>query len=345
MNRANDAGGKSSQLEQINYREQPQKILVIRRDNIGDLVCTTPLLVALRQRFPAAWIGVLANSYNAPVLAAHPAIDAVFAYTKGKHLASRRERLAALWQRLRLVLALRRMRIDDVILPGGAQASAQRFARWVAPRRVVVAQATEGHEVERSFACLATYGVTGAPPACTVAADAALAQTIAAGLPPALAGRRLIGLQLSARKPQQRWPVERFAALARALHAAHGVGFLVFWSPGAANDPLHPGDDEKAAALIARTRDLPLAAVATHALGELIAGLSLCDEVISSDGGAMHIAAALGKPIVCLFGNSDAARWHPWAVPHVLLQPESRDVADVSVEDVLIAWRRLKAAG
>jgi ADP-heptose:LPS heptosyltransferase len=59
----------------------------------------------------------------------------------------------------------------------------------------------------------------------------------------------------------------------------------------------------------------------------------------------MHIAAALGKPIVCLFGNSDAARWHPWAVPHVLLQPESRDVADVSVEDVLIAWRRLKAAG
>jgi heptosyltransferase-3 len=35
------------------------KILIIRRDNIGDLVCTTPLIAALRQRFPAAWLGAL----------------------------------------------------------------------------------------------------------------------------------------------------------------------------------------------------------------------------------------------------------------------------------------------
>lgn len=323
----------------------PQKILVIRRDNIGDLVCTTPLLAALRQRFPEAWIGVLANSYNAPVLAGNTDLDAVFAYTKSKHLASGPGRLVALWQRLKLVLKLRRMRIGDVILPGGAQASARRFARWIAPRRVIVAQATAGHEVERSFACLADYGITGGPPACKVVANGAQAQTIAAGLPSALAGRRLVALQLSARKPRQRWPVERFAALARALHAAHDVGFLVFWSPGAADDPLHPGDDEKAAALVAQTRDLPLAAVATHALDELIAGLSLCDSVICSDGGAMHIAAALGKPVVCFFGNSDAARWRPWQVAHVLLQPASRNVSDISVEEALAAWQRLQAAG
>lgn len=325
--------------------EPPQKILVIRRDNIGDLVCTTPLFTALRQRFPDAWIGVLANSYNAPVLAGNPDLDAVFTYTKGKHLAAGESPLAALWRRFRLVRALRRMRIDDVILPGGAQASARRFARWVAPRRVIVAQMAQGHEVERSFACLAGYGIAGVPPACTVVTDGLLAKTIAAGLPPALAGRRLVALQLSARKPKQRWPVERFAALAHQLHAHSGCGFLVFWSPGAADDPLHPGDDAKAAALVAQTHDLPLAAVATHELGELVAGLSLCDSVICSDGGAMHIAAGLGKPIVCLFGNSDAVRWRPWQVPHVLLQPASRDVADISVEDALAAWRQLQAAG
>lgn len=320
-----------------------KKILVIRRDNIGDLVCTTPLLSVLRQRFPHAWIGVLANSYNAPVLAGNPDPDAVFAYTKGKHLASGRGRLAALWQRLRLVLELRRMRIDDVILPGGEQASARRFARWITPQRIVSAQAVAGHEVERSLACLAEYGIADVPPACKVVADVALAQNMAAGLPPALAGRRLVALQLSARKPRQRWPVERFAALARMLHAAHDVGFLVFWSPGASDDPLHPGDDAKAAELLAQTRDLPLAATATHALGELIAGLSLCDSVICSDGGAMHIAAALGKPVVCFFGNSDAVRWRPWGVPCQLLQPHSRDVADISVDEALAAWRQLPA--
>ena len=64
------------------------KILVIRRDNIGDLVCTTPLIVALRQRFPQAWLGAWVNSYNAPVLDGNPDLDQVFVYTKGKHRAT-----------------------------------------------------------------------------------------------------------------------------------------------------------------------------------------------------------------------------------------------------------------
>lgn len=320
----------------------PQKILVIRRDNIGDLVCTTPLLAALRAHFPAAWIGVLANSYNAPVLTGNPDVDAVFAYTKGKHLASFGERLAALWQRLKLILELRRMRIDVALLPGGAQASARRFAHLVAPRRILTSPAgATGHEVERSFACLTAYGIEGPPPAGKVVADTARREVLAARLPKALAGRRLVALQISARKPQQRWPLERFAELAHRLHEHSGCGLLVFWSPGAENDALHPGDDAKAAALVAQTRGLPLAAVATRELADLIAGLSLADGVISSDGGAMHLAAALGKPVVCLFGNSDAARWHPWAVPCELLQPASRDVVDITVDEVMAAWLRL----
>ena len=59
--------------------------LVIRRDNIGDLVCTLPLIVALRKRHPKARIEALVNSYNRDVLQGHPALDAVHAYTKGKH--------------------------------------------------------------------------------------------------------------------------------------------------------------------------------------------------------------------------------------------------------------------
>ncbi|HRE18743.1 MAG TPA: hypothetical protein PLW86_17010, partial [Rhodocyclaceae bacterium] len=76
-------------------------ILVIRTDNIGDLVCTTPLLSALRQRHPQAWIGVLANSYSAPVLAGNPDVDAVLVYRKAKHLAPGESVLAAHWSRLR----------------------------------------------------------------------------------------------------------------------------------------------------------------------------------------------------------------------------------------------------
>lgn len=53
------------------------RILVIRRDNIGDLVCTIPMISALRQRFPEAYPAALVNSYNAPVLANNPELNAV----------------------------------------------------------------------------------------------------------------------------------------------------------------------------------------------------------------------------------------------------------------------------
>jgi ADP-heptose:LPS heptosyltransferase len=320
-----------------------RRILVIRTDNIGDLVCTTPLLAALRARHPEAWIGVLANAYSATVLEGNPDVNAVFAYRKAKHRDAGDSALKVHLERLRLILHLRRLKIDDAVLaaPGGGN-SARRFARWIGARNIVGDDiaVTGTHEVERVFSRLAAFGIAGEPPTCRIVAPAGTRQ-LAPTLPAAFAGRPLVGLHISARKPSQRWPAERFAALAQTLHARCGAAFLLFWSPGDEDNAVHPGDDRKAAAVVAATADLPLVPMPTHTLTELAAGLSLCDSVICSDGGAMHIAAGLGKPIVCLFGQSDAARWHPWGVPYRLLQPDSRDVADVSVGDVELAHREL----
>jgi len=151
----------------------------------------------------------------------------------------------------------------------------------------------------------------------------------------------VVALHISARKEKQRWPVARFAELAHRLHAAHGARFLVFWSPGDENNPFHPGDDGKAARLLDTLKDLPAAPVHTGHLSELIAGLSLCDVAVLSDGGAMHVAAGLGKPLVCFFGNSPAERWHPWGVPYELLQKPSRDVSEISVDEAADAFARL----
>ena len=337
----------------------PKSILVIRRDNIGDLVLTTPLLTALRRRYPDAYLALLVNSYNAPAVAGNPDVDDIFAYTKGKHADG--SRLRAYWDRLRLIWRLRRQRFDYIILPnGGFAARALSFAHRLAPRHIVGfvgdAGQTAGidcpivhadgarlHETEDIFRLLAPLDVSGPIPGLTVVPDAALAQAIAADLAPAFRAAQgpVFALHLSARKEKQRWPVERFAELARRLHAAHGARFLVFWSPGDENNPFHPGDDGKAARLLADLADLPVAPVRTDALAELIAGLSLADLAILSDGGAMHLAAGLGKPIVCFFGNSPAARWHPWGVPYELLQKASEDVGEISVEETLTAVERL----
>ena len=55
----------------------------------------------------------------------------------------------------------------------------------------------------------------------------------------------------------------------------------------------------------------------------------------------MHVAAGLGKPLVCFFGNSSAERWHPWGGPYELLQNQSRDVAEISVDATADPFSRL----
>lgn len=325
-------------------------ILIVRRDNIGDLVCTTPLIAALRRRFPDAWIGALVNSYNAPVLQGNPDVDEVFAYRKMKHREHNDTLLTALADRYRLIAALRRKRLDHVVLAGNA-ARAKWLARALGAKSVVGLAAAAGmgarevparHEVEITFGLAQAFGIDGMPPMPTVVPDAMrvsrLREAIAERLPDA---STLIGVHISARKPSQRWPIERFAEIIRAITRHAGAAVLLFWSPGPENDPRHPGDDEKARTLAIELRALPVLPVATADLGELIAGLSLCSRVICSDGGAMHLAAALRRPIVCLFGRSDKSRWHPWGVPQQLLQPDSLDVRDITTTQVLEAYDRL----
>lgn len=337
--------------------------LIIRRDNIGDLICTTPLIHALRQHYPKASICALVNSYNAPVLTNNPDVDAVFAYTKAKHRPPGTSAARVYWERLRLFARLRKMRFDYAILAAPRfQPRLLRLARLAGARRIVGFTEPDAHgsahidtsvpygplpsplhEVEDVFRLLQPLGIGGSPPSARIYPDpcevAHARDTLQQAMP--LTPTLIVGVHISARKPSQRWPAQYFAALMKQLHEKNGVAFMLFWSPGDTSNPLHPGDDAKAREIIAATSGLPVLPYPTHSLGQLIAGLSLCDKVICSDGGAMHIAAGLNKPILCFFGKSDSARWHPWGVPYQLLQPVSLEVTDISVTDALKGFERL----
>ena len=355
------------------------KILIIRRDNIGDLVCTTPLIHALRRHFPGGWLGALVNSYNAPVLDGNPDLDEIFVYTKAKHRAAGQSLPGILWRRLQMMRRLRTMQLDDVIIATTSpQPRIVKLAQWLKPKRIIGFGDVEGldvalplddagtHEVEDVFRVAALYGISGPPPPCRVFAPGAATPAPALCVPP---GTLTIGIHISARKPSQRWPAERFAATIASLAAQGPLRFMLLWSPGAEDNPLHPGDDAKAQDLLQsvgagslRVPGIPLArreaesrvcrdrgqvaviARPTQTLPELIAALSECDALICADGGAMHLAAGLGLPIVCLFGNSGAARWRPWGVPYRLLQKPSLDVADIGVDEVISAFADIRAA-
>jgi len=331
------------------------QFLIIRRDNIGDLVCTTPLLTALRARYPNAWIGVLANAYNAPALQHNPDIDEIFAYQKRKHLPATDSVTQPKWvtrlpfvllaqatlARIAIMWRLRQRHIDTVILAAGSNDQhGRRFARWIAPQHIVSADAIAPgqHEVERVHSAARALAVQGAIPALTTVATAQATDAARAAFNHLTTSSNtaspVIGIHISARRLKQRWPAQQWIDLIHTLHLAHRARLLLLWSPGATDHPQHPGDDALAAHILSHSKTVSIVGLPTTDLGALIGALDVCDLLVCSDGGAMHLAAGLHVPLVCLFGDSPVARWRPWASPHQVLAAPSGVVSELEVATV-----------
>jgi len=329
-----------------------KKILVIRRDNIGDLVLTTPLLHSLRKQFPTARIDLLTNSYCAPVLDGNTDVDQVMIYEKGHHRGNR-SLFRVYFERLQLIWKLRKSKYDCIVLgKPSVEPRPLQLARMIGAPRIIGITApgspfekyltnplywepSQGqHVAERCMQLLSALGTPESAGPLRIFPDSKLSQN-AKNLFNARFGdnRLIVAVQISSRKIKQRWPIDRFMDLIKLLNARHDCAFVLFWSPGSKDNPMHPGDDENAQEIIEHfPQDFPITPYPTKSLTELIAGLAATQMMITSDGGALHLGAAAGLPILCFFGNSEAHRWHPWAVPYRLIQEESQDVRTISVE-------------
>ena len=330
------------------------KILIIRRDNIGDLVCTTPAIAALRKHYPDAEIAALVNSYNAEVLKGNSNLDRIFVYQKLKHAGGLASRIKAIGERLKLIVTLRRWKPDVTIL---AKASYERhglnFARLIGAKNIMgyvpddLIQAkglpdiqlltpdfTSLHEVEAVNGLLKPLGIEDALGPLQVFPDTNAVAQLLRKLP---AATKRIALHISAREPERRWGTENFIGLAHyILLAQPDTQILLFWSPGKADDPHHPGDDEAAAQLIQAVHSERLVPMPTQNLTELIAALSLCDLFIGADGGAMHLAVAAGCRIVGLFENrpDKIKHWYPWLTKSCLLHGSASETASIKLDSV-----------
>ena len=144
--------------------------------------------------------------------------------------------------------------------------------------------------------------------------------------------------------PNKRWPPARFGAVAAALKREFALPSVVLWGPGEEGDARQVVDSSAGAAELSPPTRIP------DVIG-LARGARL---MISGDTGPLHIAAAMGTPIVALFGPTDPQRNGPWAKEDVsisrlhdcecLYQRECtrarRCIDDIPVEDVVAAVRR-----
>ncbi|HTI17796.1 MAG TPA: lipopolysaccharide heptosyltransferase family protein, partial [Trinickia sp.] len=109
-----------------------KRILVVRIDFLGDMVCTTPLLRRLKERWPGAEIHVLANKYNRAVLEGNPDVSVVHTYVYSKQFERnpRPGKINAIRDRLSLILRLRKQKFDLLVIPnGGMHKNSIQFAR------------------------------------------------------------------------------------------------------------------------------------------------------------------------------------------------------------------------
>ena len=114
----------------------------------------------------------------------------------------------------------------------------------------------------------------------------------------------MIALQPGARWPNKRWPAENFAELVR-LTAKN--------FPAARFAILGDAEDKPLGEIISRAApERCLNLCGETSLPEMIEWLRLCDLMVTNDTGPMHVAAALGKPLVALFGPTEPRRTGPY---------------------------------
>jgi ADP-heptose:LPS heptosyltransferase len=331
------------------------RILVIRIDFFGDLLCTTPLLTALKQAHPDCFLAVLASKYNRGALAGNSDVDEIFEYVYSKQTERNRQPgiLNAIIQRIRLILKLRRRKFDYVIIPnGGMHKNSVQFSRWLGAAHVLFNNAdTEfddrraehrasriiEHEVLSGFRVARELVGESTPGPLRFMPPDELVRKAQAKLPGLKSP--CVALHFSARVPERSWPYSRWCELAATLAKTHAV--VILGSPGMWEDPLFI-DAMSASGLNGMAHQCPTADFAG-----LAAALSICDRVICCDGGPVHISAALKKPVVVLFENRPEKykRWHPWAVPYQIALPrKGTAVESIEVADVVAAYERLVAS-
>ncbi|MEI6416118.1 MAG: glycosyltransferase family 9 protein [Verrucomicrobiota bacterium] len=320
------------------------KFLLIRNDNIGDLACTTPLLEVLRMAFPEATIDFLGNEYNIDLVRHDPRISRLWSYGKAKHVHGLWKKIKAWIHKVIVLLQLRQQHYDSVIIAVPVfNKRTTGLACWIKPRTIYGAPSQQ-HRLPKNYHPVVidpnaphvlqvlTYARAfdinfPAPEAMSLFLSEEEKKSLVAerALVPENSSLPIIGLQISARRPKQRWTFEQWSQLITALlpHAR----LRLLWSPGSAGALQHPGDDELAEQLAAVFP--ALLANPTTNLRHLMVAFSACDLIVGSDGGAMHIAAALDVATVTLFGDIDPTVWRPYSKKGIAISSPTDTLSDL----------------
>ena len=286
-----------------------RNILIIKLRYIGDVLLATLTVRAIKAARPDVRVTMMVNRGTEDVLSGNPDIDEIVILDKSS--------LAA---QVRLIAGLRRRRFDTVIdLTDGDRAA---FLSWIsgAPVRIgfndehrwrgrfytQVVQSARGvqHRIDRDLEAIKPMSIQAGskdPQLWLTPEEANSADELLDQLG-VQQSQSIVILQPGARYWFKAWPPERFAELADRLTSQYGCQVLIGGSR-------QEGDLAQQIRQMAKSRPIIMSGRTTIKQFAAIAKKSAL--FVGNDSGAMHIASAVGTPVVALFGPSSPVEWGP----------------------------------
>jgi lipopolysaccharide heptosyltransferase I len=341
--------------------ERELQVLIVRLSALGDIVHALPVLAAIRRQYPGSQVDWLVEEAYAPVLGLvsglrRRIVVRARASAEDEHAIT----FGGMFGYLQAVTFLRRQRYDVVLDLQGLIKSAV-WARLSGATRVIgfhrdhvretqaaalyseeIVPPLNAHVIHKNLALASALGASASTPELPLepvaAAPTREAITRAGG-----AGHYIV-LNPGAAWPNKRWPADRFGELAASLASRHGLGSIVTWGPS----------EHELADSVLRASDGAAHLAPPTSIADLAVLLRDAALVVSGDTGPLHIAAAMGAPVVGLYGPTWPERNGPWdpadeviSRAHVCVCHHKRRclrgrpcIDDIEVSDVLAAAER-----
>jgi heptosyltransferase II len=299
-----------------------ERILVAQTSFLGDVVLTTPLIAALRRRFPGAALAVLCTPRSKEILAGNPDIDEIITlekmrdggrnanlFAKAAELRARRFTIAVSPHKsLRTALLLSLARIPLRI-------GFRQSAGWFLYHRRVDRDATR-HDVERNLSLVEALGVDASACGRDLHIDTTADVRHTVGRIFSDLGisddRIVIGVNPGSTWATKRWTVDGYAELCVALQRRHDAQVVLFGGPE---------DRDTVDAIIERTGGGVTSLVGHIGLKELAAAIERCRVFVTNDSGPMHVAVACRVPVVAVFcATTPSLGFYPYSSRAVVVE-------------------------
>jgi heptosyltransferase-2 len=305
-----------------------KKILVIRTDRIGDVLLSTPALANLRKALPKAYIAIMVTPYAKDIVVGNPNIDEVILYDKNSRhkgwLASIRFALSLRKKGFGLALILHPTNRSHIIpfLAGIKHRLGydKKFPFLLTQRIPETKFKGEKHERDYVLDLVSSLGVAveGFMPFMPIRKESeSWAEAVLKNNGIDLKQDKVVAIHPGASCPSKRWSVGSFAEVAKALIKEKGVKIALIAAENVAFA-------HELAKLINSPSVINLADKTT--VSQLASFLKRSRLFISNDSGPVHIACAVGTPVISIFGRNQAGlspkRWGPLSKGSLVLHKE-----------------------